>query len=833
MYFILIDNKSNYEIVMKFSQLNKVEFSTRKTDKLIVLFCCFLSFALATEAQDAKTLNSIQDSIIKQLALFPQEKIHLHTDRTVYVPGEKIWFKVYVVDAVSNQSPTPSQYAYVELINSSDSLVHRVMVSRDENGLFHGLLFLSELIPKGDYTLRAYTRYMENLGDDYFFKKNIRIDNINKIEGVNLVSALNDYDVSFFPEGGYLTESALSRVAFKAMNQNGVSQYITGELIDMDGNRITDVSTVFAGMGSFSFFPQAGKAYFLVCRNKGGLEKRFQLPPAQKNGAIRAYSLNNNHVIQITKSPDYVEKSLYLLVHYKGAVLYFDLWDHRSEAMTFPSKDFPSGVLQFVLFDEQLKPISERLIFNKNDDQDRLIFSLDKLYYQKREKITAEIQVTDPDGNPMAGHVSVAVTDDKDVAIDTLHTIMASLLLSSELKGDIESPGYYLQNHRKSEIALDHLMLTHGWRRYEIAEVIKGHYSLPETNFEESKKLSGLVKSLVMKKPVANSVVSFFSNYGIFGQTITDSEGFFSIDVHYPDSVQFFVQAFNQKGREGVELVPHREKFPKLKHAPVTLSDLNVIKNNENHFFDFLKKAEQRSRYDEDMKFVQLSEVTVSARKTDKKDEVRLKNFAVGGDHVIYREEIEKRNPLHITDMLRTVTGVKVLSNGVISIRNAGPPLVLIDGIQIEWPSKMTSAFDSPIETVSALDVESIDVFVGGGKTAIFGPRGVNGVISITTRRGENSPVIPSPNYTSFSPLGFQKPVEFYNPKYDTPTLKNLSIPDYRTTIFWKPDIIVLEDGKASFDFYSSDFTTTYSVVIEGLTNAGQIIRQVEKIEIK
>jgi uncharacterized protein YfaS (alpha-2-macroglobulin family) len=110
-----------------------------------------LVFAFAVSAQDKLTLESIQDSVIKQLELFPQEKIHLHTDRTMYVPGEKIWFKAYVVDAFSLQFPTHSQYVYVELINSSDSLVHRVMVSCDENNLFHGHIFLSEVVPEGYY----------------------------------------------------------------------------------------------------------------------------------------------------------------------------------------------------------------------------------------------------------------------------------------------------------------------------------------------------------------------------------------------------------------------------------------------------------------------------------------------------------------------------------------------------------------------------------------------------------------------------------------------------------------------------------------------------------
>ena len=74
--------------------------------------------------------------------------------------------------------------------------------------------------------------------------------------------------------------------------------------------------------------------------------------------------------------------------------------------------------------------------------------------------------------------------------------------------------------------------------------------------------------------------------------------------------------------------------------------------------------------------------------------------------------------------------------------------------------------------------------------------------------------------------------MEFYSPRYDTLEVKQSSIPDYRTTVFWKPDIVVPESGEASFEFYAADSPTTYSVVLEGLTTDGKIIRQVEKISI-
>ena len=152
----------------------------------------------------------------------------------------------------------------------------------------------------------------------------------------------------------------------------------------------------------------------------------------------------------------------------------------------------------------------------------------------------------------------------------------------------------------------------------------------------------------------------------------------------------------------------------------------------------------------------------------------------------------------------------------------------------MEWPEVVLSPFDSPLEAVNVNNVESIDIFKGAS-AAIFGIRGSNGAISITTRKGDNSTIYGNSgvNYASLSPLGFQMPVELYAPKYDTHETKHLGNPDYRTTIFWKPDIVTSEDGKASFEFYTSDFPTTDAVVIEGISTDGKLIRKVEKIEVR
>jgi hypothetical protein len=385
-------------------------------------------------------------------------------------------------------------------------------------------------------------------------------------------------------------------------------------------------------------------------------------------------------------------------------------------------------------------------------------------------------------------------------------------------------------------------MMTHGWRRYAVSEVVKGSYSQPESGFELRREITGTVKAGVLNRPASNSEVTVLPPGHIPLQTVTDADGKFRFELHYPDSTLFFVQANNQRGGDRVELTVNPEMFPPLKHIPVSRSLLPDVSEKENVATGFLDKAGQRARYDEDMMLINLDEIEVTAQRIDKRDELRLR-YAINAssDMTIYREDIESKmkGAMRVTDLLINTPGIRV-SNPPFPhepkvfigphIKTFGatnvPALILVDGMEVG---------DIPLSTlVSVRDVESIDIFKGVG-ASIFGSRGMFGAISITTRKWNpnDNPTDYRNNSMSFTPLGYQKPVEFYAPKYDTPEAKNFSIPDFRTTIFWKPDVIISEYGNASFDFYAADFPTTYSILIEGISEEGTIIRHVETIEVR
>ena len=93
----------------------------------------------------------------------------------------------------------------------------------------------------------------------------------------------------------------------------------------------------------------------------------------------------------------------------------------------------------------------------------------------------------------------------------------------------------------------------------------------------------------------------------------------------------------------------------------------------------------------------------------------------------------------------------------VIRIRGSGSlgagddPLYVIDGFPV---TNFYSKFSNPLSTISPDDIESISILKDASSTAIYGSRGSNGVILITTKKGKTGAAnIEFSAYTGIQPL--------------------------------------------------------------------------------
>jgi len=140
-------------------------------------------------------------------------------------------------------------------------------------------------------------------------------------------------------------------------------------------------------------------------------------------------------------------------------------------------------------------------------------------------------------------------------------------------------------------------------------------------------------------------------------------------------------------------------------------------------------------------------------------------------------------------------------------------PLFLLDGMPVD---------KDLILSISMSDVDKVEV-LKGNDAAIFGMRGANGAVSVLTKRGGSTePVVSDMPGTIIENInGFAPFREFYSPEYWDENIDS-EVPDYRTTLYWNPEII-LNYGETEVSFFTCDNLSEYTIFIEGMTNSGRV----------
>ena len=432
---------------------------------------------------------------IEQIEHYPQEKLHVSTDKDSYIAGDTIWLRAHCADAATHRPIAASRYVYVELRDDRGSLVRRIkLLSRDS--VYSGYLPTQSLERFGDYSLTAYTLYMRNPGPEYFFKKPLTIRpyrESRRTQRNTSVRKVSDFDVSFFPEGGYLIDGYDCCVAFKALGDDGGSVEITG-VVKNDRDEVLDtLRTLHGGMGCLRFTAHTGERYYAECTMAGGKTERFDLPASNNLACVLRVLQTERDFTVMVQSGRPLPKGLRLLVHCRGNLCYFREWNDDLPSLIFERDKLPGGVLQILLLDKAGNALSERLVFNRGEELATTDVQIGGTLEQ-RTKVTLAVTATDPDGGPAAGDFSIAVTDRAAVPSATSGSIYSTLLLSSELRGTIETPDWYFEGRDAARVtALDALLLTQGWRRYDVPELMKKEYVEPQYPLEVGQEITGRI----------------------------------------------------------------------------------------------------------------------------------------------------------------------------------------------------------------------------------------------------------------------------------------------------------------------------------------------------
>jgi hypothetical protein len=777
----------------------------------VVVIMTALVIGCASNIFGQKELDSLLRKFDRYRTNNPQEKLYVDTDRELYLTGETLWFKIYYVDGALHLPSDFSKVAYVEILDDENKVMLQAKTALKE-GEGQGTLFIPASITTGNYHLRAYTQWMKNFDADFFFHKKISIVNAFRKLEKEEAGQVQPFSAQFFPEGGDLVYGLASKVAFQVIDSRGNGIDFSGTILNSQNDTVASIHPHRFGIGNFTLTPAAGLSYRAVVTDTLGKALTFNLPTPRNSGYVMDVRDSTSDLLKINISwahPSETSSVIYYVIHARQIIAATGTVavGKQQTSILIQKKQLREGISHITIFDRSLMPQCERLYFKPSTKKLLIQAKVNQNEYGVRRKVVVDIS---SDNTQITGDASLSVAVvksdslEKDVSGDLFHY----LWLTSDLKGIIEAPEFYASaDSPEVSIALDNLMLTHGWRRFGWNEVLtnkktkhlfipeyRGHLirgtvtdaaGAPAPGIATYLSSPSKVIQLYTARSKANGEVQyemkdFFGPRKIIIQTNTQQDSLQKIRIHSPYS-----DVYAKIILPPLVLQPDVAKHLLTRSVAMQVQDIyygeNAIRFKNPHIDStaFYGKASETYFLDDYTRFPVMEEV--------------MREYVPG---VLVRK---RRDGFHFL----------VLDNVRKSVFQSDP-LIMLDGMPVFDVDKIM-AFD-PLK-VKKLEVLTTRYFLG--------PLVFPGVVSYSTYGGDLGGYQLDQKSVSMDYEGLQRQRIFYSPQYDTEKQRASRMPDRRNLLFWSADVLIGKEGKRQLEFYTSDLTGNYAIIIEGLSKNG------------
>lgn len=657
-------------------------------------------------------------------------------------------------------------------------------------------------------------------------------------------------DVQFLPESGQLIHGITNLVGFKALGPAGRGRSVEGELVDAGGKIITTFKSNHLGMGKFYIRADSSTTYYArISSSSTPLEPlEYPLPAVVPRGSSLSVSQRNDAINLMVFSNVQKQDSIFIQASSRGIAQYIIKGELKEgqAAFSVPTKGLPEGIVAFTLMNSTMQPIAERLFFiERPESRLDIELSIDKETYYTREKTNVDVKVTSSQGKATKASLSLVAinTDETRSSQSKRQNILSQLLLNSELRGEVEEPGFYFRKdneNRRSD--LDALLLTQGWRRYNYNQPPEDSlYIEPEITLNVTGTVGGIFSKNNMKEGIGISLMTFGNSPSVSIQE-TDSLGRFYFPIYNERGhrVNILLQTTNKSGRNRNYSISLKEHTP----PKIFYDHRKAIKDYNSEVEDFVRQIQSQNDIFDDLEFSpevnRLDEVVVDGyRMTPARKKVMDtygKPDSVIESHRLQEKEQKWSYGLYSVIASNFPDDIRLKRVGGAAgymkaeVVGGDETIVLVDGIPIREddfpliPNLPTSEIRSVeiirhVQNFQELYREvypvtlATDVPKWGSIIAIYTDGGT-GIL------GANKPVgVLKTAVSVFSPDR-----EFYAPKYEDQSSKNGEKPDLRTTIHWDPQISPDNTGITStISFYNSDIPGQALVIIEGISEEGEI----------
>ncbi|OFY39846.1 MAG: hypothetical protein A2X18_02455 [Bacteroidetes bacterium GWF2_40_14] len=755
---------------------------------------------------------------------FEAEKLYIHTDKDAYVAGDTIWFRAYLTNSSYLSTLPLSNYVYVELC--CDTLVSRVKIKCSDKG-YSGFIPIKKSVLPGNYTIRGYTKNMQNYPVEFAFTKKTVILNKDK-ESVNkpITDIYNpgyDIDIQFLPESGRYLQNRPARIAFKAVGSDGKSANIEVVLYTNTDVLVGQYESRHNGMGLINLVSADADGYYAIINGNEGFTKKILLPKPVLSGAVIGVirigekigikasvtsDINGAILIIRNSSEELIRKSVTKNLQSGGF----------EENIIISENSLPDGVNSIQIIGDKGEILAERLFFLNKKFRPEIEISQNKNKFEKRGRVEIEILLKDVSGKPMTGELSIAVTDSSLAPVlSQKDNILSYMELSSEIRGEIEDPGYYFCNPTtESDNFLDLVMMTNGWRVHTTSSgVYKREYD---------QEISGSISGLFKREPKNTSLMLVAPDIKLQQAYTLEKRNSFLIEgLDFPDSTKFLLGVAGKSGGQLFGLTVNDEKFlpvPPFKKPVYNQKEREILQKSSELLCAILPADQNRN----------LKPIIVTARREFFQPKYNPSPFL----QTFSRSQMKEREDLAEFDdfplmnyIVQTFPGLMVgtgqFGRILQSTRRGGSmygpmsyaePMLYVNGMQINEGTTY-------LEQFLVQDMENVG-FLRGTAGSMFNT--LSGVILVSLKRGRSAFNKTPTNIAMFTPLGYQKTVEFYTPKYETIKEKESGRSDIRSTLYWNPCVRTDENGRAKVTFYTGDLISKLNISAEGVTSSGEYV---------
>ena len=537
-------------------------------------------------------------------------------------------------------------------------------------------------------------------------------------------------------------------------------------------------------MGSFVFKPNSSKNYYVKLDSTE--KKQYALPEIKNKGYVLQLieNIQDTITLKVIQNATLVKETIYIRVQVKGIV--YSIAKTRLDKVKnirIPLKGIPQGIAEVTLFNKNLYPLAERLVYLNHNQKIYIQAVLDKEKYLTKELVKIRLKATDQNNTPVVAHLGLSVFDALYKNPRDSKTIETHFHLTEQLKGKLYNPDYYFNTKNTNrKDALDLLLLTQGWRKY-----VWNESNLKDLQIQKKAVINDTIAGTISIKKNKRNEIKLQEQYLMAFNGFNQSSKSF-IEVNNRGGFKIFPTHL-EEAKGGYLYLKLLGNEDIVKNLSIDIAEGNFKKINRLTRSKYLQYP-IKTKVEQVKEDIPLS--YLSAKNVNKLEEVVVK-----GEHThVFRDKY--MGTLDSLAKLNINTDYVCISNYL----------------------------NCPIHLHSDKNTIPVEGVVYKQYTGF--KWNANGTYTI---RGIKTEKYSYPKYTDAELLkkfnlvsikgNYPKKI-FYEPVYDTKE-QNDGFPDYRNTLYWKPDIITDENGEATISFHCSDINTKFIGVIEGVSGDGYL----------